>query len=105
MSGPGQHPNSLRNLSRCGRKSGSRNRPKPLIDRVREAAGRKSIAAAGVLATVMQDADQPGAVRVAAARAILDRGIGRPPVMDDSTGPARDDARRVTLEILGYPPE
>ena len=39
------------------------------------------------------------------ARAILDRGIGRPPVVDDSTGPARDDARRLTLSILGYSPE
>ena len=42
---------------------------------------------------------------LAAARAILDRGIGRPPVVDDSTGPARDDARRLTLSILGYSPE
>ena len=101
----GQHPASRANLTRTGRKPGARNRPKPLLDRVRTAAGRKSIAAVAVLAAIMQDTDQPGAVRVAAARAILDRGIGRPPVVDDSTGPARDDARRLTLSILGYSPE
>ena len=58
--GPGEHQASMANLARKGRKPGARNRPKPLIDRVRAAAGRKSIAAVGVLATVMQDADQPG---------------------------------------------
>ena len=69
----GQHPASRANLTRTGRKPGARNRPKPLLDRVRTAAGRKSIAAVAVLAAIMQDTDQPGA-----ARAILDCGAAGP---------------------------
>ncbi len=56
----GQHPASRANLTRTGRKPGARNRPKPLLDRVRTAAGRKSIAAVAVLAAIMQDTDRAG---------------------------------------------
>ena len=42
---------------------------------------------------------------VRAANSLLDRAVGRPPAVDHDGGDRADDARRVTLEILGYPPE
>jgi hypothetical protein len=45
---------------------------------LREAASQHTEAALGVLVALMNDAEQPGSVRVAAAQAVLDRGHGRP---------------------------
>ena len=86
-------------LSRGGRKPGSRNKPKAARLRVEAAAGRKSPAALKVLDKVMRDPEQPGAVRIAAARAILDRGIGRVREHDDNTDDG--DARERTESLFG----
>ena len=87
-------------LSRGGRKPGAKNKPKPLLARVKAAAGRKCIFAVRVVADIMQDPDADPAVRLRAAGMLLDRGIGRPVPVDDP-GEGREKAFRVTAEILG----
>jgi hypothetical protein len=59
----------------AGRKKGVPN--KATAD-VKAAAQKYTSKAVKVLATIMEDKDQAGAARVAAANAILDRGYGKP---------------------------
>ena len=86
-------------LSRGGRTPGSKNKSKPARERVEAAAARKSLAALKVLDEVMRDPEQPGAVRIAAARAVLDRGIGR--VREHDDGVNQDDAAERTQRLFG----
>ena len=92
-------------LSRGGRKPGSKNRPRPLVDRVQKGAGLKCLKAVKVLAEIMADESADGAVRLRAAGMLLDRGVGRPLPADEG-GVGRRDAYEVTARILGIePPE
>ena len=86
-------------LARGGRTPGSKNKSKPARERVEAAAARKSSAALKVLDEVMRDPEQPGAVRIAAARAVLDRGIGR--VREHDDGVNQDDAAERTQRLFG----
>ena len=92
-------------LSRGGRKPGSKNRSKPLVDLVQRAAGQKCVQAVRTIAAIMQDGDADPAVRLRAAGMLLDRGVGRPLPADEG-GVGRRDAYEVTARILGIePPE
>jgi hypothetical protein len=51
----------------------------PVVREVQELARTYTVEAIGTLRAIMQDPQQPGATRVAAATALLDRGYGRPP--------------------------
>lgn len=66
---------------------------------IREAAKEYTEQALMTLAEVMTDEGQPGAARVSAANAILDRGYGKPtqPIAGDDTA---DPLRAVTEIIL-----
>jgi hypothetical protein len=59
----------------AGRPAGSPNQAGRAL---REAASKHTDEALAVLVALMNDAEQPGSVRVAAAQAVLDRGHGRP---------------------------
>lgn len=67
-----------------GRPKGAKNKPKPARQRVQAAAARKCARAVAVLAEVMDDPDTPAPVRVAAARELLNRGVGRPALYTDA---------------------
>lgn len=69
-------------LSRGGRKPGSRNRPKPVLQRVKAAAGRKCMGALKVIADIMQDERATARTRLAAAQVMLSYGVGRPVPME-----------------------
>lgn len=92
-------------LSRGGRKPGSKNRPKPLLDRIRKQAGRKCSRAVTRLAAIMDNPDTAPADAIRAASLILAYGIGRPVAMDEP-GFDKRRAYEVTARILGIePPE
>ena len=84
-------------LSRGGRPRGARNKPKPARERVERAAARKSMAALMVLDEIMRDVTQHGAVRIAAAKAVLERGIGR---VREYEPEGSQQPRNDTLKIL-----
>ena len=87
-------------LSRSGRKPGSRNRSKPVAERVRALAGRKSVGAVKKLLEIAEDPLTPPAVAVRALALILAYGAG-PPVAPPEA-PAREaEAIAVTRQILG----
>lgn len=85
-------------LSRGGRKPGSKNRPRPARERVARAAARKCAGAVRTLAEIMGDPEQPGAVRVMAARHLLDRGVGRPPLADPA--PLEESGAMERVDLL-----
>lgn len=73
------HQTSLANLSRSGRKPGSRNRQTlAALAHGVEAAREYAAGALATLHSVASDADAPAAERVQAARALLDRAYGAP---------------------------
>lgn len=66
----------------AGRKPGAVSKAKrALSDMAKDSAD----AALHTLVEVMQDPEQPGAARISAANAILDRGYGKPPQSLDHT--------------------
>ncbi|MDE2876635.1 MAG: hypothetical protein OXQ93_14420 [Gemmatimonadota bacterium] len=88
-------------LSRSGRKKGSKNRPKPTIERVQAAAGRKCVKAIGQLAKLIENPDTAAGVKVQAIGLMLAYGIGRPVAVNEHSQPAQIRAYEVTARILG----
>jgi hypothetical protein len=59
--------------------SANPNGKSPVVREVQELARTHTVEAIETLCDIMRDPQQPGATRVAAATALLDRGYGRPP--------------------------
>lgn len=91
-----------------GQKTGGRSKgtPNKIGADVREAAQAFTAKAIATLAEIMQDKKQPGAARVSAASAILDRGHGkaRQPVDHElDLSKLTDDQLAVLATALGSP--
>lgn len=64
-----------------------------------------SLRAVETLIDVMEDDKQPGATRIAAASALLDRAHGKPKQMTEISGPDGAEIQtKLTIEFLGQPP-
>jgi hypothetical protein len=65
-----------------------------------------SLQALGTLVDIMQDPDQPGAVRVSAANSVLDRAHGKAKQITEIGGiDGGDIAAKLTIEFVGVPPQ
>ena len=72
-----------------------------VVAEITELAREHSRAALSALVEIATDKEQPGAARVAAATALLDRGYGRPPSsLDISLAKAEPDAPDLSLYTL-----
>lgn len=68
---------------KVGRPKGSKNK---VPNEVKELAQQYGAEALKTLAEIMKDAGQPGAARVSAANALLDRGYGKPVQSNEISG-------------------
>ena len=75
---------SINGLKTGGRRKGSKNKTSSPVKAI---AARYGVDAIEALYSLMADKGQQGAVRVAAANSILDRGYGKPPqnILDEGT--------------------
>lgn len=64
-----------------------------------------SLRAVEVLISVMEDAEEAGSTRIAAANALLDRAHGKPKQMTEISGiDGADIQTKLTIEFVGQPP-
>ena len=84
-----------------GRKRGSRNKPKPVRERVAVAAGRKCLKAVATLADIMTDPEAPTGDRIRAATALLNYGVGRPRQALDVATEGRLEEGALTERLFG----
>ena len=78
---PGKHPNSIKALQEHhhrGRPKGTPNVKRSTAERLRTAAGKKTLKALAVLVSIMEDATASPDARIRAAGMVLAYAVGRP---------------------------